>query len=231
MMLKSSLLTVLQLLLLARMAVAGCTTRSFTTCADRIVHWYDPTTGEICDPLDCGGGRAPPKTDVPGCPLYSGTATRPTSPSYLPCFTPVSSVERISATPIITTERGTTAIIGLSLTTTNVAMATETGTTTSVKESAHSTSTQSNAPLTTPPASLPAQSTASSTTPPTTSTTVPSLITSVSLSITSGHNGTASNAATSAPALATPNGGSVLEGSLMAAAGAGAAVGIIAFVF
>lgn len=43
--------------------------------------WYVPGTGELCDFLDCGGGRAPPKTDVPGCPLYSGTATY--SPSYL----------------------------------------------------------------------------------------------------------------------------------------------------
>ncbi|UKZ85574.1 uncharacterized protein TrAFT101_001429 [Trichoderma asperellum] len=43
--------------------------------------WYVPGTGELCDILDCGGGRAPPKTDVPGCPLYSGTATY--SPSYL----------------------------------------------------------------------------------------------------------------------------------------------------
>ncbi|KAM0249879.1 hypothetical protein ACHAQJ_008853 [Trichoderma viride] len=43
--------------------------------------WYVPGTGELCDFLDCGGGMAPPKTNVPGCPLYSGTSTY--SPSYL----------------------------------------------------------------------------------------------------------------------------------------------------
>lgn len=41
-------------------------------------------TGELCDFLDCGGGMAPPKTTVPGCPLYSGTASY--SPSYLPGY-------------------------------------------------------------------------------------------------------------------------------------------------
>lgn len=43
--------------------------------------YYDPDTLEICTVPDCGGGRAAPKTGVPGCPLYSGTAT-PT-PSFL----------------------------------------------------------------------------------------------------------------------------------------------------
>ncbi|PNY24284.1 Siderophore biosynthesis enzyme [Tolypocladium capitatum] len=43
--------------------------------------WYVPDTGEVCDFLDCGGGRAPPKTTVPGCPLYAGTATY--SPSFI----------------------------------------------------------------------------------------------------------------------------------------------------
>jgi hypothetical protein len=36
--------------------------------------WYLEDTGEICQGVDCGGGRAPPKT-VPGCPAYSGTET------------------------------------------------------------------------------------------------------------------------------------------------------------
>jgi cell division septation protein DedD len=40
----------------------------------------------ICDPLDCGGGRAPVKTGVPGCANYSGTETRGTS--YLSCWKP-----------------------------------------------------------------------------------------------------------------------------------------------
>lgn len=51
----------------------------YDSYASRI--WYVPGTGELCDLLDCGGGMAPPKTNVPGCPLYSGTATY--SPSYL----------------------------------------------------------------------------------------------------------------------------------------------------
>ncbi|KAL3954936.1 hypothetical protein ACCO45_010499 [Purpureocillium lilacinum] len=47
-----------------------------------------PQHGEICDPLDCGGGRAPPKKDVPGCAAYTGTETRRTEASYLSCWTP-----------------------------------------------------------------------------------------------------------------------------------------------
>ncbi|CAI7572588.1 unnamed protein product [Penicillium glandicola] len=43
--------------------------------------WYDPDNGEICSFLDCGGGRAPPKTTQPGCPQYSGTATL--TPDYI----------------------------------------------------------------------------------------------------------------------------------------------------
>ncbi|KAL7932664.1 hypothetical protein V8C35DRAFT_69870 [Trichoderma chlorosporum] len=74
---------------LARTDLAGCTYTDvvvqpsglpgYDAYASRI--YYVPGTGELCDFLDCGGGRAPPKTDVPGCPLYSGTATY--SPSYL----------------------------------------------------------------------------------------------------------------------------------------------------
>lgn len=47
--------------------------------------WYVPDTGEICELLDCGGGRAPPKTDVPGCGNYKGTDTY--SPRYMPSTT------------------------------------------------------------------------------------------------------------------------------------------------
>ncbi|KAH6900531.1 hypothetical protein B0T10DRAFT_31330 [Thelonectria olida] len=71
---------------LARTDLEGCTSSDGvyspsggTPYATRI--WYVPDTGEICEFLDCGGGRAPPKTTVPGCPLYEGTATY--SPSYL----------------------------------------------------------------------------------------------------------------------------------------------------
>ncbi|KAI8723969.1 hypothetical protein NCS52_00253700 [Fusarium sp. LHS14.1] len=37
--------------------------------------YYVPDTGEVCEFLDCGGGRAPPKTTVPGCDSYEGTET------------------------------------------------------------------------------------------------------------------------------------------------------------
>ncbi|EKJ73699.1 hypothetical protein NXS19_009428 [Fusarium pseudograminearum] len=82
-----TLFAALPVLMLAEQALGfGCSTHSFTTCEDRIVHWFDPDDGMICDPLDCGGGRAPVKTGVPGCANYSGTETRGTS--YLSCWKP-----------------------------------------------------------------------------------------------------------------------------------------------
>lgn len=47
--------------------------------------WYVEDTGEICEFLDCGGGRAPPKTTVPGCGAYKGTETY--SPRFMPSTT------------------------------------------------------------------------------------------------------------------------------------------------
>lgn len=82
-----TLFAALPVLMLAEQTLGfGCSTHSFTTCEDRIVHWFDPDDGMICDPLDCGGGRAPVKTGVPGCANYSGTETRGTS--YLSCWKP-----------------------------------------------------------------------------------------------------------------------------------------------
>lgn len=66
---------------LARTDLTGCTSTSVSSPAGASIAWYVPETGEICDLLDCGGGRAPPKTTIPGCPLYSGTASY--SPLYL----------------------------------------------------------------------------------------------------------------------------------------------------
>lgn len=96
-MLSSSRLTSLSLLALSPLAalaktdLSGCTTFTSTVTIDPTAHsygnvyeslvYYDPDTLEICTVPDCGGGRAAPKTGVPGCPLYSGTAT-PT-PSFL----------------------------------------------------------------------------------------------------------------------------------------------------
>ncbi|PYH49667.1 putative cell surface protein [Aspergillus saccharolyticus JOP 1030-1] len=56
---------------------------------------------EICEFIDCGGGRAPPKTTVQGCPLHSGTEPVPTH--YLPGWGPGG---RLVATMTTTTGSG-----------------------------------------------------------------------------------------------------------------------------
>jgi len=66
---------------LARTDLEGCTRTDVSSPAGASYAWYVPGTGEVCEILDCGGGRAPPKTTVPGCAAYSGTETY--SPSYL----------------------------------------------------------------------------------------------------------------------------------------------------
>jgi hypothetical protein len=68
-------------LALARTDLEGCTRTDVSSPAGASYAWYVPGTGELCEMLDCGGGRAPPKTTVPGCAAYSGTETY--SPSYL----------------------------------------------------------------------------------------------------------------------------------------------------
>ncbi|OJD25199.1 hypothetical protein ACJ73_03430 [Blastomyces percursus] len=99
---KPSLLSALVALplLAATVSAFGCEQHTFTQCEDGITHWYDPDDGMICDPLDCGGGRAPIKKDVPGCPAYTGTLTRATSVSFLSCwpFTTESPSDPTSAT-------------------------------------------------------------------------------------------------------------------------------------
>lgn len=66
---------------LAKTDLGGCTSTQvvFDTYTSSI--YYLPDTGEICDLIDCGGGTAPPKTTVPGCPGYEGTAT--VTPSFM----------------------------------------------------------------------------------------------------------------------------------------------------
>ena len=71
-------------LALAKTDLEGCTSSTVIKYGGASVLYYVPGTGEICDFLDCGGGRAPPKTTVPGCAAYEGTATY--SPSYLPGY-------------------------------------------------------------------------------------------------------------------------------------------------
>ncbi|KAL7623555.1 hypothetical protein AAE478_007238 [Parahypoxylon ruwenzoriense] len=68
----------------AKTDLAGCVSSKTVAFGGASLIWYVPDTGEICEFLDCGGGRAPPKTTVPGCGFYSGTATY--SPSFLPGF-------------------------------------------------------------------------------------------------------------------------------------------------
>lgn len=68
----------------ARTDLEGCTSTDVSSPAGASLAWYVPGTGELCEFLDCGGGRAPPKTTVPGCPQYSGTETY--SPSFLPGY-------------------------------------------------------------------------------------------------------------------------------------------------
>ncbi|KAJ5898773.1 hypothetical protein N7495_003517 [Penicillium taxi] len=71
----------------ARTDISGCISSQTTNqWHEASLIWYVPGSGEICDFVDCGGGRAPPKTDQPGCPLYSGTATL--TASYLPGYGP-----------------------------------------------------------------------------------------------------------------------------------------------
>lgn len=70
--------------------------RVLTQCGDGPLFNIDPDTGAICDALDCGGGRAPPKTTVPGCPLYSGPL--PSTTRFLECWTPTSASVVVTTT-------------------------------------------------------------------------------------------------------------------------------------
>ncbi|KAK1512198.1 hypothetical protein CTAM01_01128 [Colletotrichum tamarilloi] len=100
-------LAIMATAVLAKTDLAGCVssdsvvtpTQGGTPYAARV--WYVPGTGEICAALDCGGGRAPPKTTVPGCPSYEGTGTY--SPSFLPLQTSAAPVVSTTVAPVTTT--------------------------------------------------------------------------------------------------------------------------------
>jgi hypothetical protein len=79
----STLLTTIALatLTLAKTDLEGCTSSQTVAYGGASMIYWVPGTGEICSFLDCGGGRAPPKTTVPGCDGYVGTATY--SPEYM----------------------------------------------------------------------------------------------------------------------------------------------------
>ena len=80
---------------LARTDLSGCTSSETVAYGGASMIYYVPGTGEICAFLDCGGGTAPPKTTVPGCPLYSGTASY--EPSYLSGYGPNAAVSTMTS--------------------------------------------------------------------------------------------------------------------------------------
>jgi len=113
-------LATLATLAAAKTDLSGCTSSDVIAYGGASVLYYVPGTGEICSFLDCGGGTAPPKTTVPGCPLYSGTATY--SPSFLPGFKDGSAAAVSSTTyAAVTTTSPSTAMITGSSTTDAVA--------------------------------------------------------------------------------------------------------------
>ncbi|TLS26573.1 hypothetical protein PpBr36_05117 [Pyricularia pennisetigena] len=79
---------ILSALFLANLGLAvDCQNRSYTTCDDtKTVQYYDLDTGELCPVIDCGGGRAPPKTNEPCCPAYKGTDACVKTKATLACF-------------------------------------------------------------------------------------------------------------------------------------------------
>lgn len=60
---------------LARVGTEGCTFTDRPIGGYGVTRiYYVPDSQEICSLyIDCGGGRAPPKTTKPGCPGYTGT--------------------------------------------------------------------------------------------------------------------------------------------------------------
>lgn len=71
---------------LAKTDLAGCTSSATVKDGGYYAIWWVAETGEICQGIDCGGGRAPPKKDVPGCAAYTGTLEY--EPSYMPGWGP-----------------------------------------------------------------------------------------------------------------------------------------------
>jgi len=93
---KSIILSTLAAVAMAKTDLEGCTSSSTVAFGGASMVYWDPTNGEICSFLDCGGGRAPPKTTVPGCPQYSGTASY--TPDYLPGWVAAGATSSASAT-------------------------------------------------------------------------------------------------------------------------------------
>lgn len=232
-MFNSLLLTTATLLLLTTPIHAVCGIHTFGHCEDMITHWYDPLTGEICDPVDCGGGRAPPKTNVPGC------GTIPLGPaSYLSCWSsgftgapgPATVAEQKTteeAAPVKTTaplEVQATTVVSQAVETPATKETTKESTAVAAPSSVEggqegssaveSTKAASSSPETTLPAVLPsgAQTTGGQTG-----------------AQTGAANGTVTSSSTSAPKTTDGTGaGAVVRGSVMAVVGA--VVGVIVLV-
>ncbi|KAL8317681.1 hypothetical protein RB597_001201 [Gaeumannomyces tritici] len=107
--------------------LAGCT--KYTTMVGNVasVVWFVPDTLEICSLMDCGGGRAPPKSK-PGCPLYQGPET--VTPSFLesnPLKTSTPAPASSSVRPTLATP--TSSSVATSGSGTGAAASSETGTT------------------------------------------------------------------------------------------------------
>lgn len=103
-------LTGLANLATARTDLEGCVSSEIVIDYYASYLWYVPDTGEICSFLDCGGGRAPPKTDKPGCGGYTGTAT--VTPDYIEGWGPngkqAASTTTVAATTSATAVTATT---------------------------------------------------------------------------------------------------------------------------
>ncbi|KAL7816242.1 cell wall protein [Trichoderma gracile] len=151
---------------LAKTDLAGCTYTdvvvfpsgrpSYEAYGSRI--WYVPGSGELCEFLDCGGGRAPPKTTVPGCPLYSGTETY--SPSYLDLHTKAAAAGEATATG---SSGASTTAAGEAQVTTQPTAAPATTFETSVSETASSEASTTAVPVQSSAASSSSSSASSST--------------------------------------------------------------------
>lgn len=91
----------------ARTDISGCVSSATRDqWGEASMIWYVPSSGEICSFIDCGGGMAPPKSDTPGCPLYTGTAT--VTASYLPGY---GSTEKMVASTTTVSETSTTVLV------------------------------------------------------------------------------------------------------------------------
>lgn len=125
---------------IAKTDIGGCVSTQTVAYGGASLIWYVPDTGEICEFLDCGGGRAPPKTTVPGCPSYEGTATY--SPSYLPGFGVTATSMTSSISVVATTESSSSSGDASSSAQTSSPVTTFTGTVTSSASTSAQTQTQ-----------------------------------------------------------------------------------------